>query len=107
MLYDQLAALTPSPIVALNRAVAVAELDGPQVALAIVDDLDLGSYHAFHATRADLLRRLGRYDEAREAYGAGDRADRERGRAGLARRPSGFVRVAPGRFARLALIAWT
>ena len=68
-LYDHLAALTPSPIVALNRAVAVAELDGPQVALAIVDDLDLGSYHAFHATRADLLRRLGRYDEAREAYG--------------------------------------
>ena len=67
-LYDQLAALTRSPIVALNRAVAVAELDGPQVALAIVDDLDLGSYHAFHATRADLLRRLGRYDEAREAY---------------------------------------
>jgi RNA polymerase sigma-70 factor, ECF subfamily len=67
VLYDQLAALTPSPIVALNRAVAVAELDGPQVALAIVDDLDLGSYHAFHATRADLLRRLGRYDEAREA----------------------------------------
>ena len=69
VLYDQLAALTPSPIVALNRAVAVAELDGPQVALTIVDDLDLGSYHAFHATRADLLRRLGRYDEAREAYG--------------------------------------
>ena len=67
-LYDQLAALTPSPIVALNRAVAVAELDGPQVALAIVDDLDLGSYHAFHATRADLLRRLGRYAEARTAY---------------------------------------
>jgi len=69
VLYDQLAALTPSPIVALNRAVAVAELDGPQVALAIVDDLDLRSYHAFHATRADLLRRLGRSDEAREAYG--------------------------------------
>jgi RNA polymerase sigma-70 factor (ECF subfamily) len=67
-LYDQLAALTPSPIVALNRAVAVAELDGPQVALAIIDDLDLGSYHAFHATRADLLRRLGRYAEARNAY---------------------------------------
>ena len=68
-LYDQLTALTPSPIVALNRAVAVAELDGPQVALAIVDGLDLATYHAFHATRADLLRRLGRYDEAREAYG--------------------------------------
>ena len=66
-LYDQLAALTPSPIVALNRAVALAELDGLQVALAIVDDLDLGSYHAFHATRADS-RRLGRYTEARAAY---------------------------------------
>src|SRR4030095_8507752 len=68
-LYNQLAALTPSPIVALNRAVAVAELDGPQGALAIVGDLDLGSYHAFPATRAALLRRLGRYDEARQAYG--------------------------------------
>jgi RNA polymerase sigma-70 factor (ECF subfamily) len=67
-LYDQLAALMPSPIVTLNRAVAVAELDGPHVALAIVDDLDLGSYHAFHATRADLLRRLGRHAEARAAY---------------------------------------
>jgi RNA polymerase sigma-70 factor (ECF subfamily) len=67
-LYDQLTAIAPSPIVALNRAVAVAELDGPQVALAIVDDLDLGSYHAFHATRADLLRRLGRFAEARAAY---------------------------------------
>jgi RNA polymerase sigma-70 factor (ECF subfamily) len=69
-LYDQLRAQTPSPIVELNRAVALAELDGPEVALAIVDRLDLGGYHAFHATRADLLRRLGRYDEAREAYHA-------------------------------------
>ena len=67
-LYDHLAAIAPSPIVTLNRAVAVAELDGPQVALAIVDDLDLGSYHAFHATRADLLRRLDRHEEARAAY---------------------------------------
>jgi RNA polymerase sigma-70 factor, ECF subfamily len=67
-LYDQLSALAPSPIVDLNRAVAVAELDGPLVALAIVEDLDLGSYHAFHATRADLLRRLGRNAEAQEAY---------------------------------------
>jgi RNA polymerase sigma-70 factor (ECF subfamily) len=67
-LYDRLVRVDPSPVVALNRAVAVAELDGPQVALAIVDDLDLGSYHAFHATRADLLRRLGRFAEARAAY---------------------------------------
>ena len=67
-LYDQLLALTPSPVVALNRAVAVAELDGPEVGLALVDRLDLGGYHAWHATRADLLRRLGRVEEARAAY---------------------------------------
>ncbi len=69
-LYDQLAALDPSPVVALNRAVAVAELDGPEVALSLVDRLDLASYHAWHATRADLLRRLGRSAEARAAYDA-------------------------------------
>ena len=67
-LYDQLAGLDPSPIVALNRAVALAELDGPEVALAVVDRLDLGGYHAYHATRADLLRRLGRSAAARAAY---------------------------------------
>jgi RNA polymerase sigma-70 factor (ECF subfamily) len=67
-LYDQLAAIDPSPIVALNRAVALAELDGPEVALALVDRLDLSGYHAFHATRADLLRRLGRTAAARTAY---------------------------------------
>ena len=67
-LYDQLVRIDPSPIVALNRAVAVAELDGPDVALAEVDRLDLDSYHAYHATRADLLRRLGRSAEARTAY---------------------------------------
>jgi RNA polymerase sigma-70 factor (ECF subfamily) len=69
-LYDQLVRLDPSPIVALNRAVAVAELDGPEVALASVDRLEapLAGYHAFHATRADLLRRLGRSREARAAY---------------------------------------
>ncbi|PRY36664.1 RNA polymerase sigma factor [Umezawaea tangerina] len=69
-LYDQLVRLDPSPIVALNRAIAVAELDGPQVALAVVDRLKprLADYHAYHATRADLLRRLGRGDEARAAY---------------------------------------
>ena len=67
-LFDQLLALAPSPIVALNRAVAVAEVDGPDVALSLVEPLALSSYHAWHATRADLLRRLGRGDEAREAY---------------------------------------
>jgi len=69
-LYDQLVRLDPSPIVALNRAIAVAELDGPEVALAAVDRLGdrLAGYHAFHATRADLLRRLGRGDESRAAY---------------------------------------
>jgi RNA polymerase sigma-70 factor, ECF subfamily len=67
-LYDQLLRVDPSPIVRLNRAIAVAELDGPQVALAEVDGLPLDGYHAFHATRADLLRRLGRSREARAAY---------------------------------------
>jgi RNA polymerase sigma-70 factor (ECF subfamily) len=69
-LYDQLVRIDPSPIVALNRAIAVGEIDGPQVALAIVDRLgnDLDGYHAFHATRADLLRRLDRNREARAAY---------------------------------------
>jgi RNA polymerase sigma-70 factor (ECF subfamily) len=69
-LYDQLVRLDPSPVVALNRAVAVAELDGPEVALALVDRLGdrLAGYHAHHATRADLLRRLGRGPEARAAY---------------------------------------
>ncbi|WP_414941167.1 RNA polymerase sigma factor [Amycolatopsis sp. cmx-11-51] len=69
-LYDQLVHLDPSPIVALNRAIAVAELDGPEVALAIVDRLaePLAGYHAHHATRADLLRRLGRSQQSRAAY---------------------------------------
>jgi RNA polymerase sigma-70 factor (ECF subfamily) len=69
-LYDQLLRLDPSPIVELNRAVAVAELDGPEVALAAVDRLGgtLAGYHAYHATRADLLRRLGRPRQSRAAY---------------------------------------
>ena len=67
-LYEQLRVVTPSPFVELNRAVAIAELDGPEVALALVDQLDLSTYHAWHATRADLLRRLGRSAEARAAY---------------------------------------
>jgi RNA polymerase sigma-70 factor (ECF subfamily) len=67
-LYDQLLALAPSPVVALNRAVAVAEVEGPAAALTLVDGLDLGSYYLFHAIRADLLRRLGRHAEAALAY---------------------------------------
>lgn len=67
-LYDQLVVVDPSPIVRLNRAVAVAERDGPGVALAEVDGLPLDGYHAWHATRAELLRRLGRTAQARVAY---------------------------------------
>jgi RNA polymerase sigma-70 factor, ECF subfamily len=68
LLYDQLMSLTPSPVVALNRAVAVAELDGPAVGLALVDDLPLDRFSLWHAVRADLLRRLGRGTEAAAAY---------------------------------------
>ncbi|MGV9241689.1 RNA polymerase sigma factor [Streptomyces nigra] len=67
-LYDQLTAVAPSPVVALNRAVAVAETDGPGPALALVDALDLDGYRVFHAVRADLLRRLDRTTEAVRAY---------------------------------------
>lgn len=91
-LYDQLYALAPSPVVALNRAVAIAELDGPAVALAEVDRLpdvqpSLTTYHAWHATRADLLRRLGRSADARAAYDAAiDATENPAERAYLARR---------------------
>jgi RNA polymerase sigma-70 factor (ECF subfamily) len=67
-LYDQLLALAPTPVVALNRAIAIGEVQGPAAALALVDELDLDGYHAFHATRADLLRRSGRDKEAAAAY---------------------------------------
>jgi RNA polymerase sigma-70 factor (ECF subfamily) len=69
-LYDQLVRIDPSPIVALNRAIAVGELDGPNVALGELDRLEdaLGAYHAFHATRADLLRRLGCAQKSRASY---------------------------------------
>jgi RNA polymerase sigma-70 factor (ECF subfamily) len=75
-LYDQLTRLDPSPIVALNRAVALSELDGPTAALALVDRLQLSGYHPWHAARADLLRRLGRSAEARQAYDAAIAATR-------------------------------
>jgi RNA polymerase sigma-70 factor (ECF subfamily) len=67
-LYDQLVLLAPNPVVALNRAVAVAEVHGPALALAITDGLALETYALFHATRADLFRRLGRTAEARDSY---------------------------------------
>jgi RNA polymerase sigma-70 factor (ECF subfamily) len=68
-LYDQLLVRIPTPVVALNRALAVGELQGPEPALALLDDLDLGRYHLYHAARGDLLERLGRHDEASAAYG--------------------------------------
>ncbi|WIV54972.1 RNA polymerase sigma factor [Amycolatopsis nalaikhensis] len=67
-LYDQLLAVTPTPVVALNRAVAVAEVDGPAAGLALVADLDLPRFPLYHAIRADLLERLGRAEEAVAAY---------------------------------------
>ena len=67
-LYDQLYALAPTPVIALNRAIALAQVAGPAAALDAVDQLDLADYHLYHAARADLLRRLDREDEARAAY---------------------------------------
>jgi RNA polymerase sigma-70 factor (ECF subfamily) len=71
-LYDQLLAITGSPVVALHRAVAVAEVEGPEAALGLVDALDLDRYHLFHAIRGHLLRRLGRAPEAARAYRAAE-----------------------------------
>ena len=69
-LYDQLMTIAPTPVVALNRAVAVAEVDGVSAALAQLEALDLDGYHLFHATRAELLRRDGQVEAADAAYGA-------------------------------------
>jgi RNA polymerase sigma-70 factor (ECF subfamily) len=67
-LYEQLYAISPTPIIALNRAVAVAEVHGAAAGLAELDALDLPAYHLVHSTRADLLRRLGRAAEAADQY---------------------------------------
>ena len=67
-LYDQLNAIAPTPVVSLNRAIALAEVAGPAAALEAVDELPLADYHLYHATRADLLRRLNRDAEAAAAY---------------------------------------
>ncbi|MEV6316945.1 RNA polymerase sigma factor [Streptomyces sp. NPDC051776] len=94
-LYDQLYAMTPGPVVALHRAVAVAEVEGPEEALALVDALGLDGHHLLHAVRADLLRRLGRTAEAELAYEAAlDRTENEAERAFLRRRHHS---LAPGR----------
>jgi RNA polymerase sigma-70 factor (ECF subfamily) len=87
-LYDQLLAWAPTPVVALNRAVAVAEVEGPAAALAELDDVDgLEEVHLYHAVRADLLRRLGRVSEAAAAYDAAiDRAANAAERSFLERR---------------------
>ena len=92
-LYDHLYTLAPTPVVALNRAIAVAEVDGPVAALELVDGLGLHSYHLWHATRGDLLERLGRTSEARAAYvtamdGTGNAAERAPARA-----PTGCARL--------------
>jgi RNA polymerase sigma-70 factor, ECF subfamily len=86
-LYDQLLSIAPSPVVALNRAVAVAEVEGPDAALTILDALDLDGYHLFYAIRADLLRRVGRHADAALAYAAAiERTDNARARDFLERR---------------------
>ena len=91
-LYDQLMDVAPTPVVALNRAIAVAELDGPDIGLALVDAVPLDGYHAWHATRADLLRRLGRGADARTQYDAAIAAtDNSAERAYLARRRDQIV----------------
>ena len=99
-LYDQLIRIDPSPIVALNRAIAVAELDGPDVGLAAVDRLEpsLAGYHAYHATRADLLRRVGRRQESRAAYAKAIEAGGQHGRDRMAQaspRPARPLPVEP------------
>ena len=86
-LYDHLQSLQPTPVVALNRAVALAEVAGPGIALAVLDELDLHTFYLFHAIRAELLHRMGRLDEAAEAYErAITRADNTKERELLLRR---------------------
>ena len=93
-LYDTLARLTGSPVVEMNRAIAVAEIDGPEAGLAILDRLDLGHYRYFHSTRADLLRRAGRRRRPARLP-PGPRAHADRARTALPARPPGRDR-SPG-----------
>jgi RNA polymerase sigma-70 factor (ECF subfamily) len=90
-LYDQLITLAPTPVVALNRAVVIAETSGPAAALDLVDALDLDGYYLFHAVRADLLRRLGRAESAAAAYSAAEaRTSNDAERRFLARSRAGL-----------------
>ena len=93
-LYNQLLSIDPSPVVALNRAVAVAEVEGPDAALTLLDGLELDRYHLFHAIRADLLRRVGRNTEAARAYEmAIARAENAAEREFLRRRHQALIRT--------------
>jgi RNA polymerase sigma-70 factor (ECF subfamily) len=95
-LYDQLLVVAPTPVVALNRAIAIGEVHGAAAGLALLDELDLDNYYSFHAVRADFLTRLGRHREAATAYGraaalAPTDAEREfLGLGGRASRQDGF-----------------
>ena len=92
-LHDQIMALAPGPVAALNRAVVIAEVDGPLAALDLIEPLPLGQYHLFHAVRADLLRRLGRDAEAATAYQAAiTRTDNAREKAFLQARFDAIAR---------------
>ena len=91
-LYGELARLTGSPVVELNRAIAVAETDGPEAGLRIVDGLGLDDFRYLHSTRAELLRRLGRTDEARDAYRRAQATHRRRRRTALPRTPADRAR---------------
>ena len=82
-LYDQLLAVAPTEVVSLDRAIAIGEVRGPAAGLTLVDELDLDNYYPFHATRADLLRRLGRASEASGCLHARGRIGADRGRARL------------------------
>lgn len=96
-LYGQLLAIESTPVVALNRAVALAEVGGPAAGLAAVEVLELGNYYLFHAVRADLLRRLGRYHEAVTAYRAAqERTDNDAERDFLEARIRALTTTAPG-----------
>lgn len=95
-LYDQLLAVAPTPVVALNRAVAVAEVHGPGAALSLVDGLDLDRYHLLHAVRADLLTRLGRREEARAAYDAALEGTANAGERALLTRRRADLGLPPG-----------
>ncbi|MGM7776474.1 RNA polymerase sigma factor [Arthrobacter sp. KNU-44] len=96
-LYEQLLAMEPTPVVALNRAIALTEVEGPAEGLAAVDILELDNYYLFHAVRAELLRRLGRNDEAVAAYReAQGRTDNDAERDFLAVRIRALTTTAPG-----------